>query len=161
MIAPLLHRRCHARVGITGKIVVVLNGIELEQFHTHTGTVQRADLGIADNAVVGIYVGRMSGEKSVDRLISIFAALIDEAPMLHLLFVGAIALDEYKELVHALGIEQAVTFTGAVDYARIADYLALADFFRVRQRDGGASTHVYRRSRAACRGDRGHRASVR
>ncbi|MEZ4640935.1 MAG: glycosyltransferase [Caldilineaceae bacterium] len=116
--------------GITGKIVVVPNGIELEQFHTHTGTVQRADLGIADNAVVGIYVGRMSGEKSVDRLISIFAALIDEAPMLHLLLVGAgPALDEYKELAHTLGIEQAVTFTGAVDYARIADYLALADFF--------------------------------
>lgn len=116
--------------GISGEIAVVPNGIELEQFRMPKGTVRRTDLHIPEDAVVGIFVGRMSGEKSVDRLISIFSALLDDEPKLHLLLVGAgPALEEYQQLARTLNVSHAVTFTGRIDYSAIADYLALADFF--------------------------------
>lgn len=116
--------------GIGGDIAVVPNGIELDQFRTPKGTLQRKDLLISEDAIVGIFVGRMSGEKSVDRLITIFAALLDEQPKLRLLLVGGgPALAEYQQFAHALNVAHAVTFTGYIDYSAIVDYLALADFF--------------------------------
>lgn len=116
--------------GISSEIAVVPNGIELEQFRMPKGTVCRTDLRIPEDAIVGVFVGRMSGEKSVDRLISVFAALLDEQPKLHLLIVGGgPALEEYQQLTYALNVSHAVTFTGRIDYSVIADYLALADFF--------------------------------
>lgn len=116
--------------GVSGEIVVVPNGIELEQFQHAPRLLRRKDLGIPEDAIVGIYVGRMSGEKSVDRLLSIFAALIGEDPRLHLLLVGSgPAQDEYIQLVNSLGIGKSVTFTGRVEYANLSDYFTLADFF--------------------------------
>jgi glycosyltransferase involved in cell wall biosynthesis len=116
--------------GVHSKVVVVPNGIELEDFRTTTHRLARQDLNIRDEALVGIFVGRMSGEKSVERLMTIFAALFEEDPRLHLLLVGGgPELEEYRRLAHQLEIADKVTFTGKVPYTGIADYLALADFF--------------------------------
>jgi 1,2-diacylglycerol 3-alpha-glucosyltransferase len=116
--------------GVHSKIVVVPNGIELERFQTSARRLARKDLGIQDEDLVGIFVGRMSGEKSVDRLLTTFAALFAEEPCLHLLLVGGGPdLEEYRSLAHQLEIAHKVTFTGKVLYTDVADYLALADFF--------------------------------
>jgi 1,2-diacylglycerol 3-alpha-glucosyltransferase len=116
--------------GVQSKIVVVPNGIELEQFQTPTHRFARKDLQIPDEAIVGVFVGRMSGEKSVDRLLTIFAALFEEEPYLHLLLVGGGPdLEEYRSLAHQLEIDPKVTFTDKVPYTDVHDYLALADFF--------------------------------
>jgi 1,2-diacylglycerol 3-alpha-glucosyltransferase len=116
--------------GVHSKVVVVPNGIELENFQTTERRLTRKDLGIPDEVQVGIFVGRMSGEKSVDRLLTIFAALFEEEPSLHLLLVGGGPdLEEYRHLAHQLEISHKVTFTGKVLYTDVADYLALADFF--------------------------------
>jgi 1,2-diacylglycerol 3-alpha-glucosyltransferase len=116
--------------GVQGRVEVIPNGIELEAFNQVTGNVTRAQLGIPDKAVVAIYVGRMSGEKSVDRLITLYHHLAAEENDSHLLLVGTgPELDEYRRLVTSLGLRNRVTITGSVPYQHVPDYLALSDFF--------------------------------
>ena len=80
--------------------------------------------------MVGVYVGRISREKAVDRLLGIFAALKNEDPRLHLLLVGGgPSLDECRQLAANSGLGGRVTFTGPISYERIGSLLYLADFF--------------------------------
>ena len=116
--------------GIQGRVVVIPNGIELAQFQRPEKVATRAEFGIPPQAIVGAYVGRMSSEKSVDRLLRIFAVLKDESPRLHLLLVGGgPSLKECRQLAHGLGLHGRVTFTGSISYERIGGILDIADFF--------------------------------
>ena len=116
--------------GIQGPVVVIPNGIELGQFHTPDPIVTRSQMGIPEQAVVGAYVGRVSQEKAVDRMLRIFAVLKEEIPDLHLLLVGGgPSLTECRQLARSLDMDGRVTFTGPVSYERIGGVLSLADFF--------------------------------
>ena len=116
--------------GIQGRVKVIPNGIELGQFQSPKPEAKRTEFRIPDNAVVGVYVGRISQEKAVDRLLTIFAALKDEIPNLHLLLVGGgPSLDECRQLARRSGMTGRVTFTGPISYERIAGVLGVADFF--------------------------------
>ncbi|MCC9078072.1 glycosyltransferase [Litorilinea aerophila] len=116
--------------GVEGRIVVIPNGIDLDRFENPTCQVNRSQLGIPEDAVVAIYVGRMSGEKSVDRLLRLYRYLVQEEQESHLLLVGSgPELDDYRALAQKLGITDRVTFTGAVPYDEIPCYLKLSDFF--------------------------------
>jgi len=116
--------------GVQGRVAVIPNGVELEDFHNAVSMKSRQALGIPDDALVAVFVGRMSGEKDVDRLLNIFAVLTQEEPRLHLLLVGGgPELGDYRSLVRALGIDHRITFAGAVPYSQIPGYLKLADFF--------------------------------
>lgn len=116
--------------GIKGKIAVIPNGIELGQFQSPEKGPTRSELGISKRAIVGVYVGRISQEKAVDRLLKVFAALREETPDLHLLLVGGgPSLDECRQLARELGMAGRVTFTGPISYERIGGVLGLADFF--------------------------------
>lgn len=116
--------------GIQSRIVVIPNGIELDEFYSVREPIARQSIGLPPEAVVGIYVGRMSGEKSISRLLQVFAVLAEEDQRGHLLLVGGGPdLESYRRLVQEFGLERRVTFTGQVPYAKIASYLHLADFF--------------------------------
>ncbi|MCY4409379.1 MAG: glycosyltransferase [Caldilineaceae bacterium] len=116
--------------GIQGRVAVIPNGIELGRFHRPEQEAKRQEFGIPQEAVVGVYVGRISQEKAVDRLLRIAAALKDEVPRLHLLLVGGgPSLEECRKLAGESGLEGRVTFTGPISYERIGAVLGLADFF--------------------------------
>ncbi len=116
--------------GIQGRVAVIPNGIELGRFHRPEQGATRQEFGIPQEAVVGVYVGRISQEKAVDRLLRISAALKDEVPRLHLLLVGGgPSLEECRKLADESGLEGRVTFTGPISYERIGAVLGLADFF--------------------------------
>ncbi|MFZ1756247.1 MAG: glycosyltransferase [Caldilineaceae bacterium] len=116
--------------GVQGQVAVIPNGVELDDFYNAAPTKTRQDLGIPDDRVVGVFVGRMSGEKDVDRLLGIFAVLAQEEPRLHLLLVGGgPELEDYRALAQDLDMADCVTLTGPVPYAQIPGYLRLADFF--------------------------------
>lgn len=131
MIAPTRGiERIMRQWGVSGRIEVVPGGIELEQFGTPSRQLRRADLQIDDSAVICVYVGRLSEEKSVDRLIRIFASLFEENKDLHLLIVGdGPSMADCQYLVQILGISSRVTFVGSVPYTSVAEYFALADIF--------------------------------
>lgn len=116
--------------GIQGRVAVIPNGVELGQFQRPVQEANRSELRIPDDAVVGVYVGRISQEKAVDRLLGVFAALRDEIPKLHLLLVGGgPSLDECRRLARDIGMAERVTFTGPISYERIGGVLGAADFF--------------------------------
>ncbi len=116
--------------GIQGRVVIIPNGIELGQFRAPENVATRAEFGIPQKAVVGIYVGRISWEKAVDRLLRVFAVLKDESPSLHLLLVGGgPILEECRQLAQTLDLHGRVTFTGPIAYERVGGILSLADFF--------------------------------
>lgn len=116
--------------GVQGRVVVIPNGVELDDFYNAAPTKTREALGIREDALVGVYVGRMSGEKDVDRLLNLFSVLAQEEPRLHLLLIGGgPELTEYRSLARRLHNKDRVTFTGAIPYSQIPGYLKLADFF--------------------------------
>lgn len=116
--------------GVQGRIAIIPNGIELERFIHPARVLTRQRLGLADDAVVAVFVGRMSGEKSVERLITVYQNLAQEESRSHLLLVGAgPELEDYRQLVTRLGLQGRVTITGRIPYHDVPDYLALSDFF--------------------------------
>jgi 1,2-diacylglycerol 3-alpha-glucosyltransferase len=113
-----------------GKIVVIPNGVDIEPFVNPPRRVTRAELGLPDNAVIALYVGRMSGEKSIDRLLHLFRYVSDEYDLVYLVLVGdGPELDELRQLADDLGISQRVRFTGGVAYEHVPEYMAAGDFF--------------------------------
>ncbi len=116
--------------GVQGRIEIIPNGIELERFTNCPGLTTRKQLGIKENAVVAVFVGRMSGEKNIERLITIYNFVAREEDDSHLLLIGSgPELDDYRRLVTTFGLQKRVTFTGRVPYDFLPDYLALSDFF--------------------------------
>lgn len=113
-----------------GKIVVIPNGVEIERFASPARRVTRAELGLPDNAVIALYVGRMSGEKGLARLLQLFRHIIVEHATVYLVLVGdGPELDDLRQLAHELGISERVRFTGGVPYERVPEYMAAGDFF--------------------------------
>lgn len=116
--------------GVQGRIEIIPNGIELERFAQPVRAITRQTLGLAEDVVVGLFVGRMSGEKSVDRLLRLYQYVAQESQQSHLLLVGAgPELEEYRQLATQVGLQGRVTITGSVPYQQVPDYLALSDFF--------------------------------
>jgi 1,2-diacylglycerol 3-alpha-glucosyltransferase len=113
-----------------GRIVVIPNGVQTDRFACPTRRVTRAELGLPDDAVVALYLGRMSAEKSIERLLRLFRYVADEHPTVYLVLVGdGPDLDELQRLAHDLEITARVRFTGGVPYERVPEYMAAGDFF--------------------------------
>jgi 1,2-diacylglycerol 3-alpha-glucosyltransferase len=118
------------RWGVEGRIEVIPNGIELERFQQPTTQIERSALNIPADAVVGVFVGRMSGEKGIERLLRLYQHISQEENRSHLLLVGGgPELDEYRALANELGIQKRVVFTGTVPYKQIPADLKVGDFF--------------------------------
>jgi glycosyltransferase involved in cell wall biosynthesis len=116
--------------GVQGRIEIIPNGIELDRFIQPARAITRQMLGLAAEAVIAIFVGRMSGEKSVERLLTIYQKVAREEALSHLLLVGAgPELEGYRQLAIRLGLQQRVTIAGRVPYEEVPDYLALSDIF--------------------------------
>src|SRR3954467_11192804 len=67
-----------------GRLVVIPNGVETERFSCPSRRLTHAELALPEDAVVALYVGRMSGEKSLDRLIRLFRYVADENSSVYL-----------------------------------------------------------------------------
>lgn len=113
-----------------GRIVVIPNGVETEHFANPSRRVTRAELGLPDNAIVALYVGRMSGEKGLDRLLQLFRYVADENANVYLVLIGdGPDLEALRQLANQLAISDRVRFTGSVPYANMPEYMGAGDFF--------------------------------
>lgn len=116
--------------GVRRPIVVIENGVDLRPFRRPNHAFSRAELGIPETAVVGVYLGRLSQEKNLDVLLRQFAVARDLLPDLHLLVVGkGPAAEDLAAYADALGLAACVHFTGAMPYDAVPGTLATADFF--------------------------------
>lgn len=74
----------------------------------------RGEYGFGDKLVIG-NVGRMAPQKNQKKLIDVFAKVHEINPDTHLVIIGTGELeDKLKQQVSALGLDEAVTFTGVL-----------------------------------------------
>ena len=85
---------------------------------------------IPKNKKIALHVGRIDGDKSVDRVIDAFERVLRKRDDIMLLIVGdGIARADLEEMTRALGIEKSVRFLGRVLPPDLNEIYKLADVF--------------------------------
>lgn len=120
--------------GVAAPISVVPSGIRLEQ-HSKRFTPEqreegRAKLGICQEDLVLLNIGRLGNEKNLDELVRYFAQVLPEYENVKFLIVGdGPARQMLQELAQELGIGDHVIFTGMVPPTQVQEYYQLGDIF--------------------------------
>lgn len=116
--------------GVRAPIEVIENGVELRPFRSPPRPLSKEALGIPPDALLFVYVGRLSSEKNLPMLLQQFAIAREMAPHAHLLLVGSGPLmDGLRQTTVEWNLTNNVHFAGAVAYEEIPNYLAAADVF--------------------------------
>ena len=120
--------------GMKTPISVVPSGISLEQ-HFHRlpepeRDLRRRKLGIGEEDLVLINLGRLGGEKNLGELLVFFAEARKKNDALKFLIVGdGPAREDLQKQAKKLGIAESVIFTGMVPPAEVQNYYQLGDIF--------------------------------
>lgn len=120
--------------GLHNPIHIVPSGIALEQ-HKQRITEEernrkRSELGIPENALVLLNLGRLGSEKNLTELIELFSIARLHNSNLILMIVGdGPARKELEETADNLGVRDFVIFTGMVAPEEVYTYYQLGDVF--------------------------------
>ena len=120
--------------GLQNAIYVVPSGIALEQHKQRITEEERSqkrqELGIPEDALVLINLGRLGTEKNLTEIIRLFAMSRLQNRKLMLLIVGdGPARKELEEEAEKLGVKDFVIFTGMVSPEKVHTYYQLGDVF--------------------------------
>lgn len=119
----------------------VLPGVDVDVFSPAAdGAAVRRRHGIAADAPLAVCVSRLVARKGQDVLVEAWPRVRDRVPGARLLLVGTGPMaPRLARRVRALGLDDAVTLTGAVPWAELAAHHAAADVFAMpcRTRLGG------------------------
>lgn len=115
--------------GVKTKIAVIPTGIKMPaDFETRQAikTRVRQQYQIAQDALLGMVVGRLGYEKHIDEVIR----NISKCPQLNLLLVGdGPQRNHIEAIVAEIGLTQRVVFAGAVPHENIIDMYLAGDLF--------------------------------
>jgi sugar transferase (PEP-CTERM/EpsH1 system associated) len=125
-------RKDFIKLGIPeSKIKSILNGVDVNRFKpldSESITKNRLLSGIPESCILFGYVGRISIEKGVDRLIRAFASVNKYNFNARLMIVGdGPTCEDMKRLSADLGIREAVHFMGSRE--RVEDLYSIIDIF--------------------------------
>lgn len=116
--------------GVTQRIEIIPNGIDLTPFTNPSRPHNREDYGIPDEALLLIYTGRIAAEKGLNKLVAQFALAREIIPDLFLLLVGKGPYTEkLRQQVDALDLSDALHFAGAVPYEEVGNVLSMGDIY--------------------------------
>ena len=120
--------------GITKEIMVIPNAIDIDTFHKKDEKeIKRLkkELKLFTDDILIVYVGRVSFEKNIDKIIKALALLRDKKiTNFQFMVVGeGTALEDIKNLVQSLNLTEKVRFVGAVDMEQVGNYYQIADIF--------------------------------
>ena len=120
--------------GMKNQISVIPSGISLKQHHYRMNDVERnikrKSLGIPEENLVLLSLGRVGAEKNLSELIKFFAIAVCRNPKLTFLIVGdGPERENLQRLTQELGIQKQVIFTGMVSPTEVQQYYQLADIF--------------------------------
>lgn len=111
------------------KLIQIAPGIDVEHFKPVNADVLRAELGLADKAVI-VSVGRLVHRKGQDQLISALPNILERVPNAHLVIIGTGPYKEYLEKLAAkLNVSQNLTFIGRINYLELPRYICVGDIF--------------------------------
>jgi glycosyltransferase involved in cell wall biosynthesis len=118
----------------TSKTCVIHNAVDRELFRPQSRTESRRKLRVPLSSALIVSVGNLLSVKRHDVVIKAFAKVITEMPDAHLTIIGGATheLDNPRELIklcEGLGIQQKVTFAGALSPTEVATWLAAANSF--------------------------------
>ncbi len=123
-------KRSLEEIGVTCPIEVIPNGVDVERLRNPTAPLSKGDLGLPDEAVVAITVGRLGPEKNLPFLLNAFKQVAREVPDLHLVIIGKGREEEHlEEMVRMLDMAGRLHLVGEVLYDKVPNWLALGDFF--------------------------------
>jgi len=120
--------------GLKNQLAVVPSGISLDQ-HQHRLIAEerlekRRALGIADDEIVLLNLGRLGTEKNLPELVEYFAAAAKTMDKIRFMIVGGgPAKEGLEKQAEKLGVQDRVIFTGMVPPTSVQDYYQLADVF--------------------------------
>lgn len=135
VIAPVEKARASLlEYGVKRPIHVIPTGIDISKFKENAEdadiTELKSELGIAPDAPVVLFLGRLAKEKSIDVIMNAMPELLSRLPNACLLIVGGGPADsELKQLAKTLGIHDSVIFSGPKPWDMIACYYRLGDVF--------------------------------
>ena len=113
---------------------VVPSGISLEQHQRRISPEQRVqkrhELGIADDRLVLLNLGRLGTEKNIAELVDFFSkAIADDDRLLFLIVGDGPAREGLEKQAERLGVRDRVIFTGMVKPSEVQEYYQLGDVF--------------------------------
>ena len=111
------------------KLTVIPNAVNIEQFELIKGKDQAllAELGLQNAQVLG-FLGSFYAYEGLDLLIKALPAIIAQQPNTKVLLVGGgPQVENLKQLVHELHLQDAVIFTGRVPHSEVGKYYSLVD----------------------------------
>ncbi len=116
-------------LGVKDPIRVIPNGIDFAPYERPT-PVQRAEVGIPHDAVVCLYVGRLSPEKNLSFLLRAFFGVAGACERAHLVLIGGGPdQEDLMEMVEHSPFANRIHFLGKVLPERVPSYLLLGDLF--------------------------------
>lgn len=119
---------------IRGRDVVIMpNGIDTQTFNPENFSQEqkallRESLGIDSDDFVGVFVGRLGEEKSVDKLINGWGKILGNKKNHKLLIIGDGPLAESLRQ-QAASLTSSIIFTGKVSHKEISLYFAISNYF--------------------------------
>jgi len=117
-------------LGVTCRIEVIPNGVDVAQFQHPSAPLSRDNLGLSRQATVAITVGRLGPEKNLPLLLRGFMRVADEVSDLHLVVIGCGSEEEHlQEMARFRGLGSRLHLVGEVPYEQVPNWLAMADFF--------------------------------
>ena len=123
------------RSGVKKPVNVIPNPVDLDIFDpdkvdTSARKKARAHFGITQEDFVGLFVGRLGREKSVDLLLDFWKSFISPTEQIRLLIIGdGPCREELEEQAFRLGLNDLVTFAGKIPHEDLPPYVAACDFY--------------------------------
>jgi 1,2-diacylglycerol 3-alpha-glucosyltransferase len=117
-------------LGVDAPIKVIPNGVEIEPFRNPAKRLSRAEVGLPDDAVVLMYLGRLSPEKGLTTLLQAFLGVAGAVPGVVLALVGdGPDAEALRQQAAEAGLSDRVKFLGKAKYEDVPAYYKLADAF--------------------------------
>ena len=115
-------------------IVVIPNAIDINIFRNidmHDVALFKKELQISPDDVVVIYVGRVSLEKNIDKIIKAMAIIRDKKiDNFKFIVVGdGTAVKQLNSLADSLNLSERINFVGAIDREKVRHYYQIGDIF--------------------------------
>lgn len=115
--------------------VVIPNAIDTESFLAKKFTEEdrlslRKELGLSENDVTLIFVGRIVEEKRVAELFDVISRIMKKRANVKMVFVGSGSMSyELENKTKALNLTGRIVFTGFVNWENLALYYSAGDIF--------------------------------
>ena len=115
--------------------VVIPNAIDTDaflaqEFSEENRASLKTALGIAENEITLIFVGRVVEEKRVEELFEVIVRVLKQREQVKMLFVGSGGASyELEENAKKTGMQDRIIFTGFVNWENLSLYYSIGDIF--------------------------------